>query len=344
MSELRTAMEREALESSAVAERQLVTLRGELGHLRRRLRELDPSVVVTCARGSSDHAATYAKYLIETRAKIPAASHAPSITSIYGTGWRKLDKALYLTISQSGRSPDLLLSACAARDAGALVVALVNDASSPLAAAAHHVLPLSAGPETSVAATKSYIGSLLAIAALVSEWREDEVLRDALGSAPRLLSHAADLDWSHAIEPLVTAKSLFVIGRGMTLGIAQEAALKFKETSGIHAEAFSAAEVQHGPMALVTSGFPVLMFVPNDAASDAFEALARDFVARGATVIAAGAKIPGTISLPVVDSAHPALSPVAMIQPFYRMVANVSVARGLDPDRPPHLRKVTETR
>ena len=337
-------MEAEAAQSAAVAERQLACYAAELATLRRRLRELDPPVVVTCARGSSDHAATFAKYLIETRTKTPTASHAPSITSIYGTDWRKLQKALYITISQSGRSPDLLLSAEAARDAGALVLSIVNDTASPLAQVAHQVVPLLAGAETSVAATKSYIASLLAIAFIVGEWWEDAALLEALAGAPALLRTAWDHDWSPAISPLCTARNMFVIGRGMTLGIAQEAALKFKETCAIHAEAFSAAEVQHGPMALVGEGFPVLMFVPNDQAGAAFEPLARDFIRRGATVMVAGATYKDAITLPVVPDAHAAIAPVAMIQSFYRLAARVSVARGLDPDHPPHLRKVTETR
>lgn len=337
-------MAAEAAEAAAVAERQLGRYAERLAPLRRRLRELDPVVVVTCARGSSDHAATFAKYLIETRIKTPTASHAPSITSIYGTDWRKLQKALYITISQSGRSPDLVMSAEAARQAGALVLSLVNDEDSPLAEAAHHVVPLLAGPERSVAATKSYIASLLALAFIVGEWWEDDSLREALREAPQRLRAAWQQDWSPAVMPLRAARNMFVIGRGMTLGIAQEAALKFKETCALHAEAFSAAEVQHGPMALVSEGFPVLMFVPNDRAGEAFEPLARDFIARGAVVMAAGADYPGAIALPVETDIHPVLAPIAMIQSFYGLAAQLSVARGLDPDHPPHLRKVTETR
>lgn len=339
-----SAMEEEAGEASVVAARQLEAYPQAVAPLAAALRALDPSVVVTCARGSSDHAATFAKYLIETRTGVPTASHAPSTTSVYGTGWRRLDRAFYLTISQSGQSPDLILSSTAARAAGACVAAFVNDAGSPLTAAAGHVVPLLAGAETSVAATKSYIASLLAVAHLVARWQGDEALLASLAEAPACLEAAWALDWSAAAPTLAAASSVFVIGRGMSLGIAQEAALKLKETSGLHAEAFSAAEVQHGPMALVGKGFPVLMLLPADRARDAFSPLAADFVARGARVFVAGGELPGTTTLPVVPGSHPVLAPIALIQSFYRLAAVVSRARGLDPDRPPHLRKVTETR
>jgi glutamine---fructose-6-phosphate transaminase (isomerizing) len=333
-----TLMFAEAAEAPAVAERQLAALGEELRRLGERLRALDPPVVITCARGSSDHAATFAKYLIETRALTPVASHAPSVSSVYSTPWRKLERALFLAISQSGRSPDLIVSARAAREAGAFVVAMVNEADSPLAEAAEVTIPLLAGAEGSVAATKSFIASLLALIGLVASWTEAQDLQQALVRAPETLRQAWSLDWSPALPLLADAGSLFVLGRGLSLGIAQEAALKLKETCGLHAEAYSAAEVKHGPMAIVGAGFPVLMLPPNDEAREAFAPLAREFAARGARILTAGEE------LPAIPGLHPALAPVAAIQSFYRFAAALSLARGLDPDRPPHLRKVTETR
>lgn len=339
-----TLMYAEAAEAAAVAERQLAGLGDVMRRLGQRLRELDPAVVITCARGSSDHAATYAKYLIETRALTPVASYAPSVSSVYATPWRKLAGTLFLAISQSGRSPDLIVSARAAREAGALVVAIVNDADSPLAEVAEITVPMLAGAERSVAATKSYIASLLAIARLVAAWSGDGELDQALAEGPKVLQRAWSLDWSPALRPLAEARSLFVLGRGLSLGVAQEAALKLKETCGLHAEAHSAAEVKHGPMAIVGAGFPVLMLVPNDEGREAFEPLARDFVERGAEVIMAGGEGAGAPALPVVPGLHPALAPIATIQSFYRFAASLSLARGFHPDRPLHLRKVTETR
>jgi glutamine---fructose-6-phosphate transaminase (isomerizing) len=339
-----TLMYAEAAEGPAVARRQLESPNEVMERLGRAVRSLDPAVVITCGRGSSDHAATFAKYLIETRAKTPVASFAPSTSSIYHTAWRKLEGSLFLAISQSGKSPDLVASARAAREAGALVVAIVNQTDSPLAEIAEETIPMLAGPERSVAATKSFIASLLVLVRLVADWTQDQALHAVLTRAPALLREAWSLDWSPAVQALRDASHLYVIGRGLGLGIAQEAALKLKETCALHAEPFSAAEVRHGPMAIVGKGFPVLMLVPSDEAGDSFGPLARDFVERGARVTMAGGAAPGALSLPTVADAHPALSPILAIQSFYRMAAELSVARGLDPDRPPHLRKVTETR
>ncbi len=340
----RTLIHQEAAEAAEVAERQLGGLRDTMRNLGFRLRALDPLMVLTCARGSSDHAATYAKYLIETRAGVPVASFAPSTSSVYRTAWRPLDRALFLVISQSGRSPDLILSAQAARAAGALVVAIVNEPDTPLAQAADVAIPMLAGPERSVAATKSFIASLLIIGQVVAAWREDGELGDALGATPTILRGAWALDWSAALPVLRDARSLYVLGRGLTLAAAQEAALKLKETCGIHAEAASAAEVKHGPMALVGPDFPVLMLAPNDAGDALLPALARDFSDRGGCVMMAGAEEEGALLLPVLADLHPALAPIAAIQSFYRLAAELSIMRGFDPDRPPHLQKVTQTR
>ena len=339
-----TLMYAEAAEAASVAERQRIQLHAPLRTLGLQLRHSDPPFVVTCARGSSDHVATFAKYLIETRALTPVTSYAPSVSSLYATPWRKLRGALFLAISQSGQSPDIVISAKAAKQAGAVVVALVNQPNSPLSDIAEVTIPMLAGPERSVAATKSFIASLLVVVTLVAEWTGDNDLQRALTTAPQTLRDAWALDWSPAVAALKDADNLFVLGRGLNLGIAQEAALKLKETSSLHAEAFSAAEVMHGPMALVGPGFPVLMLSPGDAGHEAFGQLADDFVARGATVIMAGDYQPGGLALPFLPGLHPALAPIATIQSFYRGAVSLSLARGHDPDHPPHLRKVTETR
>jgi glucosamine--fructose-6-phosphate aminotransferase (isomerizing) len=135
---------------------------------------------------------------------------------------------------------------------------------------------------------------------------------------------------------------MYVVGRGFGLGIAQEVALKLKETCGLHAEAFSAAEVKHGPMALVRLGFPVLMLSQNDESRPGIAALANDFIVRGAEVLTAGVEVERALSLPTI-AADPAIEPMLMIQSFYRMAAALASARGFNPDKPPHLNKVTET-
>jgi glutamine---fructose-6-phosphate transaminase (isomerizing) len=348
MTSKQSFMQTEAAQCAAVADRQLAELAHDMRLLGERLRAMDPPVVLTCARGSSDHAATFAKYLIETRVRTPVASFAPSTSSLYATPWRRLAGSLFLAISQSGRSPDLVLSARAAREAGAFVIALVNDPASPLSDVAELTVPLLAGTERSVAATKSFVASLLVISHLVASWTEEEDLHRALADAPRVLREAWDLDWSPAVAALSGETSLFVIGRGLTLGIAQEAALKLKETCGLHAEAFSAAEVKHGPMALVRPGFPVVMLPPSDEGGEDFEALAGEFIGRGARVILTGVgqdRPQGALVLPGLPRLdHPVLAALATIQSFYRLAASLSLARGFDPDRPPHLHKITETR
>jgi len=334
-------MFREAAQSASAVRRQLAANRERAAALGERLRKAAPRAVVTCARGSSDHAATYAKYLLETRLGVLTASAAPSVSSLYRSS-QDLSDCLFVAISQSGRSPDLLVTARAAREAGAFVVALVNAEGSPLAELADETLPLCAGEETSVAATKSYIAALAAVAQLVAEWGGDEKLRSALARTPALLSTAWELDWSAALPMLVRASSLFVIARGVGLGVAQEAALKLKETCGLHAEAYSGAEVRHGPQALLGSAFPALVLAQDDAARPGLEALAGDLAARGVAVVCAGAHAPGTLLLPTL-AADPAIAPLLIAQSFYRLANAVAIARGHDPDHPPHLAKITET-
>ena len=336
-----TLMYCEAEQAPEVVRQQLTANSERLERLGERLRQLAPRAVVTCARGSSDHAATFAKYLIETRLNILTSSAAPSVTSVYEAA-PNLAGTMFLAISQSGASPDLLATVRAAKKAGALVVALVNAESSPLAQAADFTIPLCAGIERSVAATKSYIASLSAIIQLVGCWGRDNALLAALCSAPTLMEQAWQLDWNAAVARLRFASDLYVIGRGLGLGVAQEAALKFKETCGLHAEAISSAEVRHGPMAIVRAGFPVLMFAQNDETREGVETLATELAARRADVMFAGAKAPRAVALPTV-AANPILEPMLIVQSFYRMVNALALARGRNPDQPPYLHKVTET-
>jgi glucosamine--fructose-6-phosphate aminotransferase (isomerizing) len=337
-----TRMYAEARSASSVVGTQLQENEQLVAKIGSLLRDRNPQVVLTCARGSSDHAATYGKYLIETFAGIPTASFAPSISSIYAAK-QNMQGAVFIALSQSGASPDLLASATAAKEAGALVIALVNVTDSPLADLADEVVPLHAGVETSVAATKSYIATLTALAHLVAAWSRSVELTDALSALPAQLAEARDLDWQPAVDALRSARNFFVIGRGLGLGIAQEAALKFKETAGLHAEAYSAAEVRHGPMAIVDRGFPVLLFTQDDASRPGVDAVVKDFTARGATVLVAGKSYDNAVNLPSLEGVAAATAPIVFIQSFYIMVNALAVARGYDPDNPPHLRKVTET-
>lgn len=336
-----TRMFAEAAEAPDAVARQLAANSDLVRGLAERLRAEPPRGVVTYARGSSDHAATFAKYVIETRAGVLTTSAAPSVSSVYGDT-PDLSGMLALAISQSGRSPDILASTGRAKGAGAFTVAMVNAEGSPLGNQSDLTIPLLAGPEQSVAATKSYIASLSAVLHLVAEWTGDDELADALHAAPELLREAWHCDWSPLVGALANARGLYVIGRGPGLGIAQEAALKFKETCRIHAEAFSAAEVRHGPMALVGRDFPLLVFRQSDETGEGVDELVRDVLQHGAQVFVAGGGVDGAEILPI-PSAHELIEPLLQIQALYRAANALSLLRGLDPDRPPHLKKVTET-
>lgn len=317
----------EARDVADGARRQLAVARPVIAALAARLRAQPPRVVVTVARGSSDHAATYGKYLLETCAGVVVASGAPSIASIYARplAW---DGMLVIAISQSGRTLDVLELARAARAGGALVVAIVNDDASPLAAAAEVVVPLCAGPEHAIAATKSYLLSCFALLQLAELWSGDAALADAVARAPDVLSAVT----AAPLDTLAGATSMYVVARGPGFGAAQELALKLKETCRLHAEAFSTAEVQHGPIALVGPGFPVLALVQDDATAATTHDTLDRLRALGANVIVLAAAAPA------------AVQPLAAVQSCYLSLPGLARARGLDADAPPHLAKVTQTR
>ena len=343
---MESLMSREAQEAPERCLAQFARNRVLMQEVGARLRALCPPFAATLARGSSDQAAAFAKVLFETRADTPTLSHAPSIGSLYGASSSRLRGVPMLAISQSGRSPDLIAATRDAQRQGAIVIALTNDSASPLADLADVAVPVGAGPETSVAATKSLICTLFALAHLTAEWARDEALLAALATGGPVLRAAAAADWTAAVPLFRDAGTMLVLGRGLTLPIAGEAALKLKETSNLHAEAFSIAEVAHGPMTLVGAGDPVLVFGPSDQAGEGLRDRIADFVGRGATVVAAGRPADvaqASLVLPTPASDHPVLAAIAQIQSFYGLADALAIARGRDPDRPPHLRKVTST-
>ena len=335
-------MASEAREAAAGARRQIATCGGVLAELERRLRARPPTVVVTCARGSSDHAATYGKYLIETTVGRVVASVGPSVASTYARAPEGLGGALCLAVSQSGQSPDVVRLAAAARRGGALVVGLVNDVGSPLAAGCDLVIPLCAGEEHGVAATKSFLLAGVAFLQLAAVWTGDAALVDAVARAPDALAAAAELDWAPALAPLAAATSLYVVARGVGLGAALEIALKLKETCRLHAEAFSTAEVLHGPVALVGPGFPVLALGQDDETAPGTRDAVAHLIGLGAAV-ASALPVAGADELPTVAGVPAVLAPLCQAQSFYVAAPALARARGLDADAPAHLHKVTET-
>lgn len=306
------------------------------------MRACDPGLIVTVARGSSDHAATYLKYCIELAAGVPVASVGPSIASIYGASLR-LKGAACIGISQSGRSPDIVEMMRSARASGALTMAITNFPDAPMAVVSDHCLQLHAGAERSVAATKTFVSSALAGLSMLAEWRQDACLQAAVADLPNAFRRALTLDWSPLAARLTRAQSLYVLGRGPTFAIANEAALKFKETCGLHAEAYSAAEVLHGPAAIVQANFPVFALGIEDAALAQLVATAERLSAQGADVFLTGAAAKGAFTLPSVSGLHPLVAPLALMVGFYGFIEALARRRGFDPDTPPHLRKVTET-
>jgi glucosamine--fructose-6-phosphate aminotransferase (isomerizing) len=332
----------EAREAPAAVARQL----GEDGERWRafgeRLRAQPPAALLTLARGSSDHAAHYAAYLVMARLGRLVTSMPMSLLTLYQANI-ECSGLVSFAFSQSGQSPDLVGPTKHFRACGATTCAFVNDSSSPLATGAEWLFPLHAGQEASVAATKSFIAQMVAGARLASAWQDDASLQQALTQLPSALETACRTDWSSAIDVLRDADRLFVVGRGLSLPVALEAALKFKETCGIQAEAFSGAEIQHGPMALIEEGYPLLVFAPRGPAQPGLLELAHAMRGRGARVLLAAPAGTPEANLPIVETAHPDLDPISAIQSFYPLVEAVARARGNDPDRPPHLNKVTRT-
>lgn len=342
MSASSTQMSREIREIPSVVARQLaegMPLYREEGL---RLRREKPRFLVTCARGSSDQATLFFKYLVETRIGIPVASVGPSVASIYSSDL-SYEGGVCLTVSQSGGSPDLAGLQEAAGKGGARTIAVLNTVDSLVGNAAHTVLPILAGQELAVAATKSYVASLVTLLGLMAAWSEDGELLDAMRGLPDVLDQALGQDWSAALIPIASSRSLFTIARGPAAAIAGEAALKFKETCRLHAEAYSAAEVRHGPIALARDRFAAVLFASTDEGQASVNAAAKALVDAGASVFVTGLGGTSGTQLPSARTTHPLLDPVSQIVSFYSFVETLSVGLGENPDSPSHLRKVTKT-
>ncbi len=335
-------MAMEFREAPDVVRRQAQALAAPIAELTARLKRSPPQVVVTCARGSSAHAATFAKHLFERHLGIVCAPAAPIIASVYRKELQ-LKGQLFLSISQSGRSDDLVESAQLAKSSGAITVAMVNDTASPLAAASDIVLPIGAGTEHSVAATKTFVASLTALLRLAAAWTGDGAFNTALDNLPDRLAAASELDWGASLDALADATSLITLGRRPTLAIAREAALKFKETCELPTEPFSGAEFMHGPVSLMEADYPVLLFMPTDAAATGLSDLAANLRGKGASVFITGTNnAPNT--LPALPLGHPDADAICLIQSLYGLLVGLAKRRGTDIDQPRHLRKVTRTR
>ncbi len=331
-------MARETAEIPALAAR-LLAHTDVFASIVERIERTKPRIVVFCGRGSSGHVGVYLRYLFEARLGLLASAAAPSVVTAYHRPPQMRD-ALFVVISQSGRSPDLINATQVARTSGALTLAIINDETSPAASAAEIVLPVGAGAEQSVAATKSVALSMIAGARLVAMLAGDADLADGLNRLPSRLTAALACDWSAWAERAAAAPAAFIIGRGYGLGCVRELALKVGETLRVPALGHSAAELRHGPRASVTPATPVLVLRQNDEAASTIDELVHDLSDTGESLFIAGGPA-GT--LPWIGDGQPACDPVAMLVPAYRAIEAAARRHGFDPDNPPYLSKVTRT-
>lgn len=342
MQEHQSQMRREIEEIPTAVERLLSKGGASIGMAARAAAARDPAFAITIARGSSDHACTYLKYASELLLGLAVASVGPSVASIYGAELR-LQKSLCLAVSQSGKSPDIVELARSARRDGALTMAITNNRHSPLAETCSHALDIQAGPERSVAATKTFVTSIVAGLLLLAEVKRDEELLAAIRKLPDFLDGATQVDWPEVRGAITGQHSLFTLGRGPAWAISNEAALKFKETCQVHAESYSSAEVLHGPVSIVGDDFPVLCFAAADAAEKAVSEIADQISDKGANVFVTSTRVKKATPIEHIRTAHPLTDPISLIVSFYAMVERFALARGIDPDTPRHLMKVTET-
>jgi glucosamine--fructose-6-phosphate aminotransferase (isomerizing) len=281
----------------------------------------------------------FLRYLFEIRAGLLVSASAPSVVTAYRQT-HDMRQIVFIVISQSGRSPDLVAATEQARRSGALTVALVNDASSPVANEADAVLPIEAGPERSVAATKTVALSMVRGAQLVAHLTSDRDLSERIEHLPQRFDRALGCDWSAWGDRLTAARAAFVTARGYGLGTAREIALKLNETMRLPAAGYSAAELRHGPFAAVTPATPVLALRSDEAASGLVDSLVADLKSDNQSVFSVGGPA-GT--LPWIGDDHPVCDPIAMLLPAYVAIEEAARRQGFDPDRPVNLSKVTET-
>jgi len=310
-----------------------------------------PRWVTIAARGTSDHAAVYAQYLIETQLGIPTGLAKPSVTTLYD-GRLDWHGGLLVAISQSGRSPDIVAVTAAAREGGALTLAITNDEDSPLAAASEWVLRCHAGRELAVPATKTYVAELAVVAALVGSMRAASGLRGSMEAMADILRgvEAATGAWLERavtqIAAFAAAEHAIVVSRGYNLATALEVALKLKETCGLFAEPYSTADFAHGPLILAGPGVPVLGIRPDGPVGAQVDHALEVIESRGGRPIRIGAGEASAwedaLALPI--DLPETLSPLAFAVAGQLIVEAVARRRGLDPDSPAGLSKVTLTR
>jgi glutamine---fructose-6-phosphate transaminase (isomerizing) len=342
----------EILEQPEALRRQLATPAPGLAALADRLRGSPVETVVIAARGTSDHAAIYGQYVLGLRNRLSVGLATPSIVSLYDAEPR-VSGSLVVGISQSGASPDIVSVVASGRRQGAPTLAITNDPESPLAREAEFVLELAAGPELAVAATKTYTTSLLAIARLSVALAPEPEAEEAIAALPDAVAAALALEG--AVKDIATALArepggfdrCVIVGRGFEYATAREWALKLKELGRVFADPYSSADFRHGPIALVQPGIPVFVLAPAGVASEGQLDLLRDLADRGVETVVASddddALALGRWPIRLPTSVPEWLRPIVSIIPAQLFAYHATIARGLDPDDPRYISKVTRT-
>jgi len=337
----------EIAEQPEVASRLLLQSRAQVAAIGARIREVRPRGYVIAARGSSDHAALYAKYLFGVRNRALVALAAPSLFTHY-TRPPELEGQCVIGISQSGASPDVVSVLEEARRQGALTIAISNDAESPLGQAAEHVLALGAGQERSVPASKTYTASLLALALISQAVDEDAAFEAALAMVPQAMARALEMDSDlEKLAALVSGTREIVLGRGFNFSTAEELALKLMETSYVMARAWSVADFEHGPIAVAEAGIPIVVVDGGGAVAASIGSIRERVAAKGCPVVQL---IDGNMSdvdpsttVQVASGLPEELTPISLAVLAQLLAYRVAVARGFNPDSPREIRKVTRT-
>jgi glucosamine--fructose-6-phosphate aminotransferase (isomerizing) len=315
-----------------------------------RVRRRRPAFAVLAARGTSDNAARYGQYLLGVRHGLVAALATPSVFTRYHAT-PGLAEALVLGISQSGQSPDIVAVVAEGRRQGAVTAAITNDPASPLALAAEVVIPIRAGPERAVAATKTYTSQLMAFAMLSAALGDDPLAWDQLRAVPDLVARTLDLNAERVAAAARFRRSsrLVVLGRGFNMSTAFEIALKVKETSGVMADPYSGADFLHGPVALLGRGLPVMVVAsaasPFGDLDESVLAVARERRARVVAISDSPSLLErAEVGLPMAPGAPEWLSPLLAVLPGQLWAQALALSRGLSVDAPRALTKVTLTR
>jgi glutamine---fructose-6-phosphate transaminase (isomerizing) len=346
---VRSHLEQELRQQPAALARLIEKQRGYAEQVRELFLRDDVQYILIASRGSSSNAARYAQYLLGRAYRVPVAFATPSLFTLYEQPPR-LDGALVIGISQSGKSPDVVEVVAEARRQGRPTIALTNTPSSPLGLAADGVLKLEAGKEQAVAATKTYVNSLGAVALLFATSTADAQALGELQRLPEQLAAQLDLSWEHVteIDPLGTVDGGTVVSRGINYCTAFEIALKIRELSGLLFESWSAADLMHGPVAAIGEGWPVVAVAPSGPALGAMAEAVGAVAARGARTVVisddADLRAQAEIGLPLLPGVPEWLSPLVAVVPGQLAAMRLAQLRGIDLDSPLGLSKITLTR